>query len=126
MTVELFAPSRNADCRRRSARGAHGVSLPVQVVMMRLFPLPLFSPAPPLPNLSILLYVRPSVLFLTFPSRAVPGFRSLPLPPSLPPSLPRELTGFFPQIDRIFLSSTSKVYLKGEGSGFRAENLGLG
>ena len=37
-----------------------------------------------------------------------------------------ELTGFFPRIDRIFPSSTSKRYSKGKGLGFRAENLGVG
>ena len=37
-----------------------------------------------------------------------------------------ELTGFFPRIDLIFSSSTSKRYLRGSGLGFRAEILGLG
>ena len=37
-----------------------------------------------------------------------------------------ELTGFFPRIDLIFPSSTSKRYLRGSGLGFRAEILGVG
>ena len=37
-----------------------------------------------------------------------------------------ELTGFFPQIDRIFPTATSKRYLKGKGLGSNAEIYGVG
>ena len=39
---------------------------------------------------------------------------------------PWELTRFPPQIDQIFSTGTSKLYLKGWGLGFRAEILGVG